>query len=69
DLQQKHDLSYLFISHDLRVVRAMCHEVLVMKDGKIVESGTVDAIFEKPQQDYTKTLIEAAMNLKTRAVV
>ncbi len=67
ELQQKHSLSYLFISHDLRVVRAMCHEVMVMKDGKIVESGTVDHIFERPQQDYTKTLIDAALNLKTRA--
>ncbi len=67
DLQQKHGLSYLFISHDLRVIRAMCHEVLVMKDGKIVEAGTVEEIFEKPRQDYTKTLIEAALNLKARA--
>ncbi|MBK9585461.1 MAG: ABC transporter ATP-binding protein [Alphaproteobacteria bacterium] len=67
ELQQKHGLSYLFISHDLRVIRAMCHDVLVMKDGKIVEAGTVEEIFEKPQQDYTKTLIEAALNLKARA--
>lgn len=67
ELQQRHALSYLFISHDLRVIRAMCHEVLVMKDGKIVEAGTVEEIFEKPRQDYTKTLIDAAINLKARA--
>ncbi len=67
ELQQKHGLSYLFISHDLRVIRAMCHDVLVMKDGKIVEAGTVEEIFEKPRQDYTKTLIDAALNLKARA--
>lgn len=66
ELQIKHDLSYIFISHDLRVVRAMCHEILVMKDGKIVESGTVEEIFDAPKMDYTKTLIEAAMNLKAR---
>ena len=66
ELQIKHDLSYIFISHDLRVVRAMCHEILVMKDGKIVESGTVEDIFDAPKMDYTKTLIEAAMNLKAR---
>lgn len=66
ELQQKRGLSYLFISHDLRVVRAMCHEVLVMKDGKIVESGTIERIFDKPRENYTKTLIDAALNLKTR---
>ena len=66
ELQIKYDLSYVFISHDLRVVRAMCHDILVMKDGKIVESGTVQEIFDSPQKDYTKTLIEAAMNLKAR---
>jgi microcin C transport system ATP-binding protein len=67
ELQQKHGLSYLFISHDLRVIRALADEVLVMKDGKIVEAGTVEQIFENPRQDYTKTLIDAALNLKARA--
>ena len=65
-LQEKYNLAYMFISHDLRVVRAMAHEVLVMKDGKIVESGASDAIFDTPQQDYTKDLMEAALNLKAR---
>ncbi|MBC6438998.1 MAG: ABC transporter ATP-binding protein [Rhodospirillales bacterium] len=59
-LQKDHDLAYLFISHDLRVVRAMSHHVMVMKDGKVVESGTSDAIFDAPQTDYTKTLMAAA---------
>ena len=62
DLQQKHQLAYLFISHDLKVVRAMAHHILVMKDGKMVESCPVDQIFDHPQQDYTKRLIEAALN-------
>jgi microcin C transport system ATP-binding protein len=66
NLQEKHNLSYMFISHDLRVVRAMSHEVLVMKDGKIIENGTAEEIFERPKEEYTKALIEAAINLKTR---
>ncbi len=66
ELQEKYDLSYMFISHDLRVVRAMAHEVLVMKDGKIVESGASSQIFDNPQQDYTIELMEAALNLKAR---
>ena len=67
ELQEKHDLTYLFISHDLRVVRAMAHDILVMKDGKIVESGTASQIFENPRESYTKALIDAALNLKARA--
>ncbi|MCB9990592.1 MAG: ABC transporter ATP-binding protein [Rhodospirillales bacterium] len=66
DLQQKYNLAYMFISHDLRVVRAMAHDVLVMKDGKIVESGPGAQIFDAPEQDYTKDLMEAALNLKAR---
>jgi microcin C transport system ATP-binding protein len=64
DLQAKYTLSYVFISHDLRVVRALAHDVVVMKDGKIVEHGTAKDIFENPTQTYTKTLINAALNLK-----
>ena len=64
-LQEKHCLSYMFISHDLRVVRAMSHNVLVMKDGKVIEHGTAEDIFNTPKEDYTKTLLDAAMNLKT----
>jgi len=64
ELQSKHTLSYMFISHDLRVVRAMAHHVLVMKDGQVVESGTAEDIFASPKKEYTKTLIDAALNLK-----
>ncbi len=64
ELQGKHNLSYMFISHDLRVVRAMSHNVLVMKDGSIIESGAAADIFNAPTHEYTKTLINAAMNLK-----
>ena len=67
ELQQKHGLTYVFISHDLRVVRAMAHDIVVMKDGKIVESGSAAQIFDNPQETYTKALIDAALNLKARA--
>lgn len=67
DLQARHGLAYLFISHDLRVVRAMSDEVMVMKDGKVVETGTADQIFEAPRTDYTKALIAAAYNLESTA--
>ena len=66
ELQEKHDLAYLFISHDLRVVRAMAHDLIVMKNGKVVESGKAEDIFKNPQADYTKTLLEAALNLKAK---
>ncbi len=60
DLQQRHGLSYLFISHDLRVVRAVSHRVLVMKDGRVVESGTTEELFTAPEHPYTRRLLEAA---------
>lgn len=60
DLQAKHGLSYVFISHDLSVIRAMSDHVVVMKNGKIVEQGDTEAIFERPAEDYTKALIAAA---------
>ncbi|WP_027486001.1 ABC transporter ATP-binding protein [Allorhizobium undicola] len=60
DLQQKHDLSYVFISHDLSVIKAISDHVIVMKNGKIVEEGPTREIFESPAQDYTKALIAAA---------
>jgi microcin C transport system ATP-binding protein len=60
ELQVKHKLSYLFISHDLRVVRAMSHRVIVMREGKIVEAGTVKDVFDNPQQQYTRELAEAS---------
>ena len=64
DLQARHGLTYLFISHDLRVVRALSDEVLVMKDGKIVEHGPAARIFDAPQTAYTKALMAAAFNLE-----
>lgn len=66
DLQQKRGLTYMFISHDLRVIRAMAHDLIVMKNGKVVEAGPAAAIFAHPQQAYTKTLLDAALNLKAR---
>jgi len=63
-LQQKHNLAYLFISHDLKVVRALANEVIVMRNGIAVERGEAAQIFEAPKHDYTKALIAAALNLK-----
>jgi microcin C transport system ATP-binding protein len=63
-LQQKHNLAYLFISHDLKVVRALANEVIVMRNGIAVERGEAVQIFEAPKHDYTKALIAAALNLK-----
>jgi microcin C transport system ATP-binding protein len=63
ELQRKYDLAYLFISHDLKVVRAMSHKVIVMKAGDVVEYGTAEEIFSNPQTEYTKTLMAAAFDL------
>jgi microcin C transport system ATP-binding protein len=64
DLQKKHDLAYLFISHDLKVIRALCNHVIVMKNGKAVEEGPASEIFAHPKEDYTRALLAAAFNLK-----
>ncbi len=61
DLQRKHGLAYLFISHDLKVVRAMSHQVMVMKQGDVVETGTAQQLFDAPQTEYTRALIAAAL--------
>ncbi|WAP69911.1 ABC transporter ATP-binding protein [Jiella pelagia] len=64
DLQKRHDLAFLFISHDLKVVRALANEVIVMRNGKVVERGPAEQIFERPQTDYTKALMAAAFDLE-----
>jgi microcin C transport system ATP-binding protein len=64
NLQTRHGLAYLFISHDLRVVRALAHEILVMKDGKIVEAGATERVMTAPEHPYTRTLMAAAFDLE-----
>ena len=63
DLQQRYNLSYLFISHDLKVIRSLSHRIMVMQAGRVVESGLTEQIFTNPQAVYTKTLIESAFRL------
>jgi microcin C transport system ATP-binding protein len=65
DLQEQYRLAYLFISHDLKVIRALSDEVIVMKDGKVVERGDRERIFREPQEPYTKALLKAAFELET----
>jgi microcin C transport system ATP-binding protein len=64
DLQERHKLAYMFISHDLRVVRALADEVIVLKDGKVMEQGRADQIFDQPQHPYTRALMAAAFDLE-----
>ena len=64
NLQNKRQLAYLFISHDLKVVRALCNYVIVMRNGKVVEEGPAREIFDNPKQDYTKALLAAAFDMK-----
>jgi microcin C transport system ATP-binding protein len=61
DLQQRYGLAYLFISHDLHVVRAMSHKMIVMQHGDVVEAGEAEALFTNPQTEYAQTLLAATM--------
>lgn len=60
-LQEKHDLSYLFITHDLRVIKAMAHNVIVMRHGEIIEEGDTETLFNQPKNAYTKALLQASL--------
>lgn len=64
DLQRRHNLAYMFISHDLKVVKALAHDLIVLKDGKVVEQGPAKDIFDAPQETYTQALLAAAFDLK-----
>jgi microcin C transport system ATP-binding protein len=64
ELQQRRNLAYLFISHDLKVVRALANNVVVLRHGKVVEHGPAHEVLENPKEDYTKALIAAALQLK-----
>ena len=60
DLRRKHDVSYVFISHDLKVVKALCHNVIVMQGGNVVEQGPTERVLASPETEYTKRLVDAA---------
>jgi microcin C transport system ATP-binding protein len=64
ELQQRRNLAYLFISHDLKVVRALANDVVVLRHGKVVEQGPARTVFSKPKTDYTKALLAAAFELE-----
>ena len=67
ELRRKHDVSYVFISHDLKVVRALCHNVIVMRSGDVVEQGPTDTVMGSPGTEYTKRLVDAALMADERA--
>ena len=62
ELRRRHDLSYLFISHDLKVVKALCHNVIVMQHGNVVEQGPTVKVLQNPETEYTRRLVDAALN-------
>jgi microcin C transport system ATP-binding protein len=64
DLQRRHKLTYLFISHDLKVVRALANSIIVLRHGKVVEQGPAETVFSAPKTDYTKALLAAAFELQ-----
>jgi len=64
DLQTRHNLAYMFISHDLKVVRAVSHDIIVMKDGKIVEAGSATSVIDNPSTAYTRALMAAAFDIQ-----
>jgi microcin C transport system ATP-binding protein len=61
DLQLRHGMSYLFITHDLKVIRSVAHRVLVMKEGRMVEQGETERLFTSPEHPYTEALLQAAL--------
>jgi microcin C transport system ATP-binding protein len=63
-LQKAHNLAYIFISHDLKVVRALSHDLIVLRGGKVVEQGPAEAIFDSPKEDYTRALMKAAFDIE-----
>ena len=64
DIQDRYNLAYLFISHDLKVVRAMSDDIIVMRTGKVVEHGDAESVITNPQETYTQTLMAAAFDLQ-----
>jgi microcin C transport system ATP-binding protein len=64
DLQRRHQLAYLFISHDLKVIRALADEIIVMRDGRVVERGPADQILDAPREPYTQALMAAAFEMR-----
>jgi microcin C transport system ATP-binding protein len=68
DLQRRHGLAFLLISHDLKVVRALAHRVIVLRNGVVVEQGRADEVFAAPREDYTRALMAAAFALQPTAV-
>jgi microcin C transport system ATP-binding protein len=65
ELQRRYNLAYLFISHDLKVVRALANDIVVLRNGKIVEQGPAETVFDRPETDYTKALMAAAFEIET----